>query len=118
MKWLYDICLKVWRCLFRPVAVPRKSKRVNELPDELDPHSVYLVGEGENLWFAAMICPCACGATLHMNLLPDSRPRWKALEHEDGTITLEPSVWRKKDCRSHFFLRCGFIIWCASESTE
>lgn len=31
----------------------------------------------------------------------------------DPSITLQPSVWRKIGCRSHFFLRRGLIQWCA-----
>jgi hypothetical protein len=46
-----------------------------------------------------------------MNLMSDTRPRWELTEHRDGTVSLHPSVWRKKDCRSHFFLRHGDIEW-------
>jgi len=75
---------------------------VEELPDSLDAKSVYLVGEGGYLWFAAMSCPCGCGSVLHMNLLAESRPRWKVTEHATGTVSLAPSVWRTRGCRSHF----------------
>lgn len=113
MNWLRTIFTRLVRWLTRRPA-PLYVKRVEELPDNLDPRAVYLVGEGEYLWFAAMVCPCGCGATLHMSLMPDSRPRWEVTEHADGTITLDPSVWRVKDCRSHFFLRRGQIIWCSA----
>ncbi|MGE3467038.1 MAG: DUF6527 family protein [Pyrinomonadaceae bacterium] len=58
-----------------------------------------------------MICPCGCGRTLHMNLLPDERPFWTARQHDDGSTTLHPSVWRQKDCQSHFWLRQGRVHW-------
>ena len=86
--------------------------QVEELPDTLDARTVYLVGEGVHLWSVAFLCPCGCGETLHMNLLPDARPRWTVTRYEDGTVTLHPSVWRKVGCRSHFFLRGGQIVWC------
>jgi len=82
-----------------------------ELPDRLKSGTIYLVGEGEYLWYAAMLCPCQCGETLHMNLMPHSRPRWKVTRHQDGTVTLHPSVWRLMGCRSHFFVRCSRIVW-------
>jgi hypothetical protein len=68
------------------------------------------------LWFVAMLCPCGCKETLQMSLLHDANPQWKIIEHGDGTITLQPSVWRKVGCRSHFFLRRGLIQWCPDES--
>ncbi|WP_342427499.1 DUF6527 family protein [Rhizobium leucaenae] len=46
-----------------------------------------------------------------MNLLPDERPCWKITCHDDGTASLHPSVWRKKDCGVHFWLRRGRVHW-------
>lgn len=97
---------------------PIKAIRVEELPDELDDKTLYAVGEAEYLWFAAMVCPCGCGETLHMSLLPDERPRWKLIEHPDGTASLTPSVWRVKGCRSHFWLRRGMIKWCHKDASH
>jgi hypothetical protein len=111
MKWLRRRWGAIWRWLLRR-PTPLAVLMVEELPDELDAKSLYVVGEGGYRWYAAMLCPCGCGATLHMNLLPESRPRWRLTEHRDGTATLHPSVWRTKDCRSHFFVRRGLIDWC------
>ncbi len=113
-RWLISLWGALWRQLFRR---PRslKTVRVDELPDILNANSVYVGGEGCHRWFVAMLCPCGCGETLNMNLLPDSCPRWKLTENKDGTVTLHPSVWRKKGCHSHFFLRRGLIKWCDDE---
>ena len=114
LRWLKRAWDVVWRWLFRrPLSL--KTIKVEELPEALNDKSVYVVGEGNYQWFMAMICPCGCGETLHMNLLPESRPRWKLTEHEDGTVTLHPSVWRKKGCGSHFFLLHGVIKWCLDD---
>jgi hypothetical protein len=54
------------RWLWRKVLQDRsllKAKAVEDLPDHLERGIVYIVGEGEYSWFAAMICPCGCGAT-------------------------------------------------------
>ena len=85
--------------------------RVTEDPDELLPQTLYAVGEGGHLWHVVLVCPCSCGATIALNLLPDDSPRWTLHEHPGGP-TLSPSVWRTAGCKSHFILRRGEIIWC------
>jgi len=103
--------LRSWFVRTKPVR-PLKTVHIEELPEVLNPTVVYVLGEGKYRWFVAMICPCGCGATLQMSLLPDAKPQWKLIKHDDDTITLQPSIWRKVGCRSHFFLRRGMIQWC------
>lgn len=86
--------------------------RVEEFPDNLKRHKVYLAGEEEHVWAAAMVCPCGCGDIIELNLLKQARPCWQAQLHSDDTVTLSPSVWRQKGCRSHFWVRHGKIDWC------
>jgi len=97
---------------------PYRSARVEEMPDIVKPLTVYLCGEGEYLWAAAMICPCGCKEVINLNLLKTVRPRWSVHEHPNGTVTLSPSVWRQKGCRSHFFVRKGRIDWCREYFAE
>ncbi|WP_375692081.1 DUF6527 family protein [Pseudooceanicola sp. LIPI14-2-Ac024] len=47
-----------------------------------------------------------------MNLLQDERPCWRVTRHKDGLVSLHPSVWRKKDCGSHFWFKRGRVKWC------
>lgn len=101
--------IEKWLGRFR---VPLRTVKVEELPDILDQKSIYVVGEGSYLWFVAMVCPCGCKAMLNMSLMPDDRPKWNIEEHNDGTITLQPSILRIKGCCSHFFLRKGKVEWC------
>jgi hypothetical protein len=116
LVWLWSLLTYLPRRLLAAFAPPRerifRPVHVEDFPDALSPGSVYLAGEGENLWAAAMLCPCGCGEMIELNLLPQVRPRWAVDEHVDGTITLTPSVWRQKGCRSHFILRSGRIVWC------
>ncbi len=86
--------------------------RVDEVPDALKPAIVYVAGEGVYIWAAAMVCPCGCGDVIELNLLRKVRPCWSVRGHADGTVTLTPSVWRSRGCRSHFFVRHGRIDWC------
>lgn len=53
--------LSLWRrgCAWR--GKPYVTELTDEMPDRLLPATVYLVGEGEYLWNAFMICPCGCG---------------------------------------------------------
>jgi Family of unknown function (DUF6527) len=115
MKWLRNLWNRFWRWV-RRAPVPLRTVFVEELPDDLESKSVYLVGEGSYLWFAAMLCPCGCGETLHMSLLPGGHPRWEVIRHDDGTVSVDPSVRRNKGCRSHFFLKKGIIVWCESSN--
>lgn len=92
---------------------PYQTMVVEEsLPERLLRHTVYIVREDGFDEQVALLCPCGCGRALHMNLLPDERPCWQMVRHLDGTVTLYPSVWRKLDCGSHFWLRNGRIQWC------
>lgn len=111
MNALTFFCLSLWRRGRTWCGKTYVTELTDEMPDRLLPATVYLVGEGEYLWNASMICPCGCGQALHMNLQPDSRPLWRATRHPDGTVTLHPSVWRQKGCRAHFWFRNGAVQW-------
>jgi hypothetical protein len=81
------------------------------MPERLRRRTLYILTEDRQPWVASMICPCGCGETLEMNLLTDERPCWRYSVDSKGHPSLEPSVWRKMECRSHFFLRKGRIEW-------
>jgi hypothetical protein len=110
MKWLLDLWEKFKQWLSQPIS--RKAIRVTELPDQLSPMLVYIVGEGGYLWYASMVCPCGCKEVLYMNLGPEEQPKWQVTEHTDGNVTLHPSIRRVRGCKSHFFLRKGVVKWC------
>ena len=113
MSRLRRLVLRLWRWL-RPKSAPFATVSVDDLHEEAASRTIYLAGERSKPWAAALACPCGCGAVICLNLLEDARPRWSAIEHRDGTISIEPSVWRRKGCRSHFFVRRGRIEWCRS----
>jgi hypothetical protein len=113
MKWLKRFIDGLRDRLYRWVVPPYRTLFVQEqLPGTLKPRTLYIVEEDGFQEQAAMICPCGCKRVLHMNLIPDERPCWKFTDQNDGTATLHPSVWRKKDCGSHFWFRDGRVIWC------
>ena len=83
----------------------------DSLPAQLLRRTVYIVREDGFDEQVALLCPCGCGRVLQMNLVPDERPCWRVMQNVDGAVTLHPSVRRKKDCGSHFWLRNGRIHW-------
>ena len=113
MKWLRRYYRTARERLYTWLVPPYQTRIVDgDLPKKLHGRALYIVQEDGFAEQAAMICPCGCKRTLHMNLLADERPCWRVTRHEDGTATLYPSVWRKKDCQSHFWFRRGRIQWC------
>jgi hypothetical protein len=97
------------------LAFKYKVSWVEEVPDELHSKTVYIAGENSHLWYAAMVCPCGCNATLQMSLMEGQRPRWSVTVHDNDTVSLHPSVWRKVGCKSHFWLKRGKIYWCRND---
>ena len=90
---------------------PLRVVRVEEDPDELERDKIYAVGEGPHLWHISMLCPCGCDVRISLNALADDSPQW-SLEEREGVPSIEPSIWRRTGCRSHFFVRAGHIEWC------
>jgi hypothetical protein len=90
----------------------------DEMPAKPSARNLYVVGERGEDWYAAMVCPCECGALIELNLIPPGRPSWRLTTDQDGSPSLSPSVWRQIDCRSHFFVRRGRIIWIRNESSS
>jgi hypothetical protein len=76
---------------------------VEDFPDVLKPNKVYLAGEANHYWGAALLCPCGCGETIQLNLLKEVRPCWKVKRNSKGAVTILPSIWRRNGCKSHFF---------------
>lgn len=89
-----------------------KTISIEEVPDKPNKKIIYLVGEGDYLWFAVFQCPCGCRETIQLSLMPGSNPKWKITKHNNGTVSLHPSVWRKTGCKSHFFIIQGQVKWC------
>ena len=89
-----------------------KTVLCDELPDNLEKRSLYLVGEDNTYWLAALICPCGCGDIIQLTLDIAGRPRWQANINKKLEVTLKPSIHRRVHCRSHFFIKKGNLIWC------
>jgi hypothetical protein len=113
-RHLYAGAVDLWKCVFHR---PRPYRAIyiendERLPKRLSSHTVYIVGVQGHEWLAEMVCPCGCSEALFLNLLREELPNWQWRVNTEGAVTLNPSVRRKIGCRSHFFLREGFIQWC------
>jgi hypothetical protein len=82
-----------------------------EVPDQVDEKIIYLVGELEKEWLILFKCPCGCGDKIFLNTIRDVYPSWKLLISKKGLPSIYPSIWRVVNCRSHFCLKKGCIVW-------
>ncbi|WP_410504650.1 DUF6527 family protein [Maribacter sp. ACAM166] len=89
-----------------------KLKIVSELPKEPVEHTLYLEGnvKEDDYWYALLKCPCGCGDNIMLNLMTDSKPCWEVkLINKHPSVF--PSIWRTKNCKSHFWVKEGKIFW-------
>jgi len=103
----------IWRRFQKWAGLSQRyhAVHVEDVPTSLRPSTLYLIGDLDMPWAAALMCPCGCGAAIQLSLIANDTPRWIATRNADRTITLHPSIWRTKGCRSHFFLRRDRILW-------
>jgi len=103
-----------WRRLKARALPARRLKIVkgDSLPSRLPHRDVVLARDGDEDWCVGMRCPCGCGQTIELLVIREVAPRWDLSVDAKGFPTLKPSVWLQKGCRSHFWLRHGYVHWC------
>lgn len=110
---IYTLFTNFWKRFWGREEVYHLIDPQEELPPKLRPLSVYLIGEENDLWAVAFLCPCGCNDVIQLNLLKHGgRPCWTVNRGMDDRANLSPSVWRKVGCKSHFFLKEGIVKWC------
>ncbi|WP_291384342.1 DUF6527 family protein [Devosia sp.] len=82
------------------------------LPPVLPRRNLVLTRDDGEDWSVGMRCPCGCGETIELMVIPEAKPRWSISADHFQRPTLHPSVFRKSGCRSHFWVKRGRIIWC------
>lgn len=98
---------------FLAIDRPLQVEQMLESPAKHQARTLYLIGEDGKYWFVEMLCPCGCGELIQLKLIGNS-PVWNLSIDAQGQVTLRPSVWRTKRCKSHFFVRQSHIIWTGS----
>ena len=92
---------------------PYRSEWVEDLPDLPRDRTVYIIGGREHPFHAAIVCPrSACRQVIHLDISHQVSRRWRMTEHEDGRISLAPSVHvTDLPCKCHYWMRKGTIMW-------
>jgi hypothetical protein len=90
---------------------PFKTECVEDLPDDIKKKTLYIIGTKEEPWQVELFCPCGCEDKIVLPTNDTMKPRWY-LEVKKGKPSLSPSIFRSKGCKSHFFLREGYVDWC------
>ncbi len=105
----------MWLLRLIEYVLPARKVRVIEgdtPPEDLPMRNIILAQEDDEEWAVGFMCPCGCGRRLELLLIKEAKPNWKLTIDEKGLPTLYPSVWLKKGCCSHFWLRKGKVVWC------
>lgn len=84
----------------------------DSLPPQLPKRDLVLARDDGEDWCVGMRCPCGCGHVIELLIVAEAKPRWDVSVDAKGRPTLTPSVWLKKGCRSHFWIRGGRVHWC------
>jgi hypothetical protein len=103
-----------WRRLVATLT-PRRSVQIvdgDTLPEKLPLWTLVMARDDGDDWSVGMRCPCGCGQRLEMMVLREVKPRWDVSMDSHGYVSLNPSVWVREGCRSHFLIRSGKIVWC------
>lgn len=105
---------KWWLKIWGKYGPARKISIIEQdrLPDRMPPRDLVLTRDDGDDWSVGMLCPCGCGDTIELMVVPEVKPRWSVMVDKGGLPSLHPSVWRQSGCRSHFWIRQGKVFWC------
>lgn len=87
---------------------------------DMEPRVLYLSG-GEGCvvdWLnVKLLCPCGCGLAIWVGSDPEGPEshRWSIERHEDGTVTVAPSIAVRGGCQAHFWIRRSRVEWCGGQ---
>lgn len=83
---------------------------LHDVPDELDPKSIYVAGTVNVPKWAVFTCPCDRPHRVTLSLQSSHPERWRIIDQRPGP-TIFPSVdvldWR----RCHFWVKKGQVRW-------
>ena len=99
--------------LFERLRAPYRLQVVDgdSLPPVVPVGALVLARDGDEDWCVGMKCPCGCGRTIELLLIPEAKPRWSLSLDPAGLPSLSPSVFLRDGCRAHFWPKGGKVIW-------
>lgn len=109
-------CMKQprWFLKLKEILLPARRIIIIESdtpPQKLPWRNIVLAREASEDWAVAFYCPCGCGKRLELLLIKEAKPNWAISIDKKDRPTLQPSVWLKRGCKSHFWLRQGRVVW-------
>jgi len=108
-NWLRNVIRRIHKFITQKTY---KVEYWEESPDQLKENVLYLLGERENSWSVIMLCPCGCRSSIQLSLLSMDSPSWRIIKDKNNKISLTPSIWRQRGCKSHFFITENKVKWC------
>lgn len=105
LKWFLSLRNK----LFKESEV-YSIRYCEDVPDNVKPYVIYVIGENKCYWMALFKCPCGCDDEINLNLLDNTSPSWE-IDHNVDEPSISPSIRRIKKCKSHFFIKRGKVVW-------
>ncbi|MGI9250405.1 MAG: DUF6527 family protein [Pseudohongiellaceae bacterium] len=90
-----------------------KTQWVDDLPDNPEADTIYVVGGRKHPYRVVMVCPnTRCNHLVYLDVFRGADPKWRLFEHADGSLSLAPSVFLTgAPCRSHYWIRMGSVVW-------
>lgn len=103
-----------WRDTWARLGPTRRVRVIegDSLPSRMPKRDVVLARDDSEDWCVGMRCPCGCGHVIELLVVAEAKPRWDVIVDAKGRPTISPSVWLRKGCRSHFWIREGRVYWC------
>lgn len=87
-------------------------------PEDLVRGVLSVVVDGGLRKWACLRCPCGCGEKIMLSLATQRNPHWTVTLDWLERPTAWPSVRQVTQCRSHYWVKRGRIIWCADGDPE
>jgi len=83
---------------------------LHDIPDALDPHTVYIAGTEALPKWAVLLCPCPEPHRVTLSLQPTHRFYWRVGQGRRGP-TIRPSIDIHRDRRCHYWILDGDVRW-------
>ena len=89
-----------------------KTEWVEDLPEQTDKNTIYMIGGHEHPFYAAVTCPRKkCKKIIHLEISQQFKKRWSVKE-KNGAVSLNPSVYVvDSSCKCHYWIKNGHIVW-------
>lgn len=110
--------MKIVNFLIKILNIFERARHYNtqwteDLPNVPDKKTIYIIGGRKQPYYAALPCPRKkCKKVIHLEIGEEFKKKWRFKEHENGTLSLHPSISVVGLCRCHYWIRRGHIVWC------